>query len=82
MALCGVCAKKVVRSGVACDTCDQWFHVRCENLKKDDMDFLMKSPCEYHCSVCTYKDGMYDYKLALIRLEMYASTGILAEGIR
>jgi hypothetical protein len=71
---CGDCGKNCVKSVVACDSCDKWFHIRCQKLTKANLATLTDAnSCEFHCFSCSYKNGEFDYKKSLDRLGKYAT---------
>ena len=78
---CGDCGKNCVKSCIACDRCDRWFHIACQKLSKAQFKSLSSTSCDYLCTFCTYKNGVYDYDLALSRLEKYSEMGNLKEGV-
>ena len=48
--LCGVCSKAVIRKGVACDTCDQWYHPKCMGMR--DLIYKNLGHASWHCCNC------------------------------
>ena len=68
---------------VACESCEKWFHIRCQNLTKLNLAVLSDAiSCEYHCLGCTYKKGKFDFDQSLKRLSKYATLGVLKDGIK
>ena len=47
---CGVCSKAVIRKGVACDTCDQWYHPKCMGMR--DLIYKNLGHASWHCCNC------------------------------
>ena len=79
---CGDCGKNCLKSVVACESFDQWFHIRCQKISKAQFGIISNSPsCDYFCSGCTNKDNNFDYDLALDRLGKYGQSGVLSEGV-
>ena len=53
--ICKVCLKTVKRSDMAilCDHCDNWIHIKCNNLDKLDYEMLKSTADPWFCISCT-----------------------------
>lgn len=51
---CGTCDNTVTweHKGIVCETCDQWFHVDCQNIDSKTYDILNDSTISWHCLIC------------------------------
>ena len=54
---CGSCAKPVKKNqhGIACDTCDSWFHVKCVDMSIEEYNRLGNSDIEWNCFYCALR---------------------------
>ena len=52
--ICKVCLKSVKRSDMAilCDHCDNWIHIKCNNLDKLDYEMLKSTADPWFCITC------------------------------
>ena len=79
---CGDCNKRCTTFVIACDTCNRWFHIKCQRLSKEQFQTLGKYPdISYHCIQCTSNNGVYDFAASLRRLGQYAQSGVLKDGV-
>ena len=78
---CDDCGKNCVRARIACQRCDQWFHIRCQKNSKSQLVSLTATCFDFFCFGCTYENGVFDYKRSLDRLESNSKNGYLEEGI-
>lgn len=79
---CGICnAKCHGRRYIACGNCNQWLHLNCENLTKQDFSFLKKTSLSCVCSRCAYcpTSKQYNYDVALQRLSAAISQHMFDE---
>ena len=53
--ICNVSLKTVKRSDMAilCDQCDNWIHIKCNNLDKLDYEMLKSTADPWFCISCT-----------------------------
>ena len=53
--ICKVCLKSVKISDMAilCDHCDNWIHIKCNNLDKLDYEMLKSAADPWFCIICT-----------------------------
>ena len=53
--ICKVCLKSGKRSDMAilCDHCDNWIHIKCNNLDKLDHEMLKSAADLWFCIICT-----------------------------
>ena len=53
--VCNVCLKTVKRShkAIPCDHCDNWIHIKFNNLDKLDYDMLKSTVDLWFCISCT-----------------------------
>jgi hypothetical protein len=61
---CGTCHKKV-STGISCEICYSWWHLKCVNLVKESFDFL--SGCDqvhWYCETCNNSVGKFVSDLA------------------
>ena len=51
---CGTCQNSVnwEQKGVCCDTCNQWYHADCQNIKSIIYDKMGDSNTSWHCLTC------------------------------
>ena len=50
---CCLCRKLVLlKGGIGCNVCNEWYHTSCLNLKKEDVDELIE--CEWRCPKCEF----------------------------
>ena len=47
---------------VACDSCEQWIHAKCDNIDQDKLKRLEKTGEKYICPICRKKRGMIPKK--------------------
>ena len=49
--ICEVCptCTKTVRTGVQCEICKHWFHYKCENVTKEEVELKYPEEQEYAC---------------------------------
>ena len=62
---CGTCDKAVTweHRGVVCETCDQWYHIDCQDIHSQTYVDLNNSMVSWHCIVCNqpnYSDVPFD----------------------
>ena len=48
---CGICRKNVITNAIECSLCKQWIHLKCNNLKKNDLVKLEGSEI-WQCKNC------------------------------
>ncbi|CAG2196132.1 unnamed protein product [Mytilus edulis] len=48
--ICPKCENPVENEGIACDSCDNWYHYVCSNIKEDDLKHYEGS--DFHCQQC------------------------------
>ncbi|CAG2256494.1 unnamed protein product [Mytilus edulis] len=48
--ICPKCEIPVENEGIACDSCDNWYHYVCSNIKEDDLKHYEGS--DFHCQQC------------------------------
>ena len=63
--MCGTCDNTVTweHRGIVCETCDQWFHIDCQNIHSNTYDQLSDSMVSWHCLICdnpNYSTCPYD----------------------
>ena len=51
---CNLCCKPVAKNhrALCCDICDQWVHVKCNNVSPDDYELLKSSVSPWFCVKC------------------------------
>ncbi|XP_071137112.1 putative uncharacterized protein DDB_G0267716 [Mytilus edulis] len=49
--ICPICESDVTVEGIACDSCDQWFHFNCANILPSAADNIYKE-IGFHCAQC------------------------------
>ena len=54
--MCGTCDRSVTweQKGIGCETCDQWFHTNCQNIRSLSYDNLNDSMVSWHCIICNH----------------------------
>ena len=52
---CRICLKSVHRNhkAIQCDICDQWIHIKCNNLDNTNYNVLKNSTNPWFCATCT-----------------------------
>ena len=63
--MCGTCDNTVTweHKGIVCETCDQWYHIDCQNIHSNTYDQLHDSMISWHCLICdnpNYSTCPYD----------------------
>ena len=48
---CGICRKNIITNTIECSSCKQWIHLKCSNLKKNDLVKLEESEI-WQCKNC------------------------------
>ncbi|CAG2226098.1 unnamed protein product [Mytilus edulis] len=48
--ICPNCEQAVQTEGIACDSCNNWFHYKCVGLTEDHINSIQQ--LEYHCDQC------------------------------
>ena len=51
-AICHVCDKLVFNSGVFCELCHTWLHIKCVKINQKNYNQLSNSPLPYFCQKC------------------------------
>ena len=67
---CGTCNQECDgHRNVACDSCDSWYHQKCESLNNINFSFLGKTSLSYICSRCILDShGNFNFLAGLQRL--------------
>ena len=52
--ICPVCTNILKRkdTSIQCDLCDEWIHLKCSSLKKEEFNLLSQSETKWYCSIC------------------------------
>ncbi|CAC5378485.1 unnamed protein product [Mytilus coruscus] len=52
--MCGTCDDVVTweHRGIVCETCDQWYHIDCQNIHSNTYDLLNDSMISWNCLIC------------------------------
>lgn len=79
---CGNCNKDCKLNCIACDQCNLWFHIKCQHLSKQQLNFLTNSSCSFFCLDCNKTDGNYNFNKSMTRLGSYSNDGKLEEGAK
>ena len=83
---CGDCGRNCITDVICCDSCENWFHYKCQNLLKTNVTEIRSrknSFCDYVCTKCAKTvDGNFDFEKSLKRLEKYSLSGHLEAGAR
>ena len=60
---CGTCKKNVedTHAALVCDSCDQWYHINCQNVSETVYDCLIGHEISWNCINC----GMPNFSTAL-----------------
>lgn len=67
----------------ACDTCDKWFHQKCEGLSNKDLNYLQKCPLSYVCTkCCKTAGGDFDFDESLERLGIATRSGDVEKALK
>ena len=55
--LCSICKKSVINQckGICCDHCNQWVHIKCNNLNDLDYNILKSKNENWYYILCTNK---------------------------
>lgn len=81
---CGDCGGNCAAGCVFCESCENWFHYKCQNLLKRQFSEISSSKnafCDYICTKCTKTpEGLFDFGKSLKRLEKYSESGNLEAG--
>ena len=53
--VCSVCKKSVLNQlkAICCDHCNQWVHIKCNNLNDFDYNLLKSKNENWYCMLCT-----------------------------
>ena len=66
---CGQCKLSCKTDCVCCESCNVWFHAKCERLSANEMSTLSDNSVYFICTNCCKNDqGNFDYDAALMRL--------------
>ena len=51
---CNLCCKPVAKNhrAICCDICDQWVHIKCNNVSPAAYELLTKSDSPWFCAKC------------------------------
>ena len=51
---CNLCSKPVAKNhrALCCDICDQWVHIKCNNISPSDYELLKSSESKWFCVKC------------------------------
>ncbi|KAK3085883.1 hypothetical protein FSP39_009995 [Pinctada imbricata] len=54
--MCGTCDNTVTweHKGIVCETCDQWYHIDCQNIHSNTYVLLDDSMVSWHCLICNH----------------------------
>ena len=53
--ICHVCKTGIFNSGVLCEICHTWLHIKCIKITQKHYNQLTKSPFPYYCQSCISK---------------------------
>ena len=55
--ICPICKNilKTKDASIQCDFCDEWIHLKCSSLKKEEFDLLSLSETKWYCSRCIFE---------------------------
>ena len=69
---CGDCGRAVASNhrGICCDTCNQWFHIRCANITPQDYSALSCSIEDWYCKNCISDSNRRQRQLSIRRDSM------------
>ena len=57
--ICGTC-HKMVSTGISCEICNSWWHLKCVNLAEESFDFLSSSDqVHWFCETCNSSIGKF-----------------------
>lgn len=81
---CDTCYKNCNgNNNTACDTCDKWFHQKCEGLSNKDLNYLQKCPLSYVCTkCCKTAGGDFDFDRSLERLGIATRSGDVEKALK
>lgn len=81
---CDTCHKNCDgNNNIACDTCDKWFHQKCEGLSNKDFNYLQKCPLSYICTkCCKTAGGDFDFEKSLERLGIATRSGDIEKALK
>ena len=66
---CGDCGREVASNhrGICCDTCNQWFHIRCANIIPQEYSALCDSIEDLYCKNCNSDNDGRQRQLSIWR---------------
>lgn len=66
---CGVCNLESKADCLYCETCERWFHKKCENVNTQNFKLFATTPEAYICVKCRSNGVGFDYSQGLKRLK-------------
>jgi hypothetical protein len=78
--MCGTCDNTVTweHRGIVCGTCDQWYHINCQNIHSKSYDLLNDRMVNWCCLICENPNSGATHVLGTIITWTWVTLDIMA----